>query len=206
MRITALEESAQQRDRDIADFQTKFRRLDADVGGLGSEVSEMRSGLAAEVAHLQTEVSALKAEVAAAVQPLLSSTIISDFPEIFAEFRGKQFKLLWCGSRDGFGLAEFHSRCDGHPNTITVILDIEGNIFGGFTPLKWDSSGGSKADESLKSFLFTLKNWRNVAARRFPLKTEEKHRAIYCASDRSLHFNDMAIKDNCNENTDSYAS
>jgi hypothetical protein len=30
------------------------------------------------------------------------SRIISGFPEIFTEFRGKQFSLLWRGNRDSF--------------------------------------------------------------------------------------------------------
>jgi hypothetical protein len=60
-----------------------------------------------------------------------------------------------------------------------------------------------KADDSGKSFLFTLKNPHNVAARRFALKAEEKHRAIRCHSERGPHFGDIGVKDNCNANTDS---
>jgi hypothetical protein len=44
--------------------------------------------------------------------PLLpfDSRIILYFPEIFAKFEGKQFSLLWRGSRDGFGACHFHSQ------------------------------------------------------------------------------------------------
>jgi hypothetical protein len=75
---------------------------------------------------------------------------------------------------DHFGLSrdsQFHGRCDGHANTLTVIVDTNGNIFGGFTPLTWESrrpnsatdwSNCAKADDSLKSFLFTLKNPHNA--------------------------------------------
>jgi hypothetical protein len=122
-RIAALEEWAHRRDSDSAGFHRKFARLEADIGRLASEVSQMRSGPAAEkisreVTRLQSDVSAEKAKVAAmsapsaalpAVQPSLpapapfpGSAIISDFPEIFAEFRGKHFEILWRGSRDGF--------------------------------------------------------------------------------------------------------
>jgi hypothetical protein len=96
------------------------------------------------------------------------STIISDFPEIFAEFGGKRFSLLWQGGRNGFGVRDFHDRCDGHANTLNLIEEIEGNIFGGFTPVQWESREWNgkvgnenncwKADASLKSFIFTLKN------------------------------------------------
>jgi hypothetical protein len=139
-----------------------------------------------------------------------NSAIVPDFPRLM---KTKQFTLLWRGSRDGFRCLDFHSRCDGHPNTLTVILDTNGNIFGGFTPVEWGSCkkhffGNEqafwKADPSLKSFLFTLKNPHNVPARRFALKAETKGQAIICDSDWGPHFYDIVVSDNCNENTRSY--
>jgi hypothetical protein len=99
--------------------------------------------------------------------PSFDSAIISDFPDIFSEFRQKnQISLLWRGNRDGFSAEEFRRRCDGHANTLIVILDTNGNIFGGFTPVKWTFPDNAtylyKTDDSLKSFLFTLKNPHNV--------------------------------------------
>jgi hypothetical protein len=57
------------------------------------------------------------------------SLIVSDFPQIFAPFHGMRFSLLRRGSRDGFRGCDFHSRCDGHANTLTVILETKGNGF-----------------------------------------------------------------------------
>jgi hypothetical protein len=88
-----------------------------------------------------------------------------------------------------------------------VILDKDGNIFGGFTPVEWESPGlKEKADPSLKSFLFTLKNPHNVPARRFALKAEEKDKAINCFSLGGPEFCDIAVWPNCNENTNSTTS
>jgi hypothetical protein len=134
----------------------------------------------------------------------LDSLIVSDFPEIFAEFRAKRFSLLWRGSRDGFSAGEFHGRCDGHANTLTVILDTNGNVFGGFTPVEWQSHKCFKANNSLRSFLFTLKNPHNILARRFGLKAEDKDRAIRCNSKLGPVFGDIAVSHNCNANTESF--
>jgi hypothetical protein len=85
-----------------------------------------------------------------------------------------------------------------------VILDTEGNIFGGFTPVEWESrdfDNRFKADASLKSFLFTLKNPRNFPARRFALRAERKDKAIICRSDWGPNFYDISASDNCNTNT-----
>jgi hypothetical protein len=65
--------------------------------------------------------------------------IVPALPTIFAEFRGKRFSLLWQGGHDGFGARDFYRRCDGHANTLTVILDTVGNIVGDFTPVEWES-------------------------------------------------------------------
>jgi hypothetical protein len=74
-----------------------------------------------------------------------SSAIVADFPKLFEDFKKKQFTLLRRGSSDGFGAYEFfHSRCDWHPNTLTVILDTDGNIFGRFSPVMWDSPEADK--------------------------------------------------------------
>jgi hypothetical protein len=147
----------------------------------------------------------------------LGSVIISTLPEILAEFHGKVFSLLWRGSRDGFDAHVFLSRCEGHANTLTIILDTNGNIFGGFTPLKWEwhEDHYLKADPSLKSFLFTLKNPHNFPARRFALKAEKKDEAIWCScrnisgcvDPRGPAFgNDIRVSPNCNADTKSYTS
>jgi hypothetical protein len=87
-----------------------------------------------------------------------ASVIVAHFPELFAEFRGKRFTLLWRGSRDGFRAWGFHGRCDGHAPTLTLIQDTAGNFFGGFTPVEWESRTGSwaecfKANPSLESLV-----------------------------------------------------
>jgi hypothetical protein len=142
--------------------------------------------------------------------------IVPDFPKLFEDFKRKQFTLLWRGSRDGFGAGDFHRRCDWHPNTLTVILDTDGNIFGGFTRVEWESRQWNgkakemnncfKIDRYRKSFLFTLKNQHNVPPRRFALKAEPQDMAIYCNLARGPHFNDIGVFDKCNANTDNFAS
>jgi hypothetical protein len=134
---------------------------------------------------------------------VFDSRIISDVPDIFAEFQEKRFSLLWRGSRDGFTAKAFHRRCDGRGNTLTVILDTKGNIFGGFTPVKWEPGRKYKADDSQKSFLFTLKNLHNIPARRFALNAEQKNYALECDYRWGPCFGvcDIHVSDNCNANT-----
>jgi hypothetical protein len=135
-----------------------------------------------------------------------ASLIVADFPELFEDFGRKRFTLLWRGSRDGFGARGFHGRCNCHAPTLTLIEDTEGNIFGGFMPVKWESQKHGiptswrlwyyKAGPSLKTFIFTLKNPHNYSARTFALKIE--NRAIECDYSWGPFFRDNCVPDNCN--------
>jgi hypothetical protein len=66
----------------------------------------------------------------------LDSLIGSEYPSLFEEFRATHFNLLWRGSRDGFTAREFHRRCDGRANTLTLILGTEENVFDDFTSIE----------------------------------------------------------------------
>jgi hypothetical protein len=83
-----------------------------------------------------------------------------------------------------------------------VILDTDGNIFGGFTPviwasLKWSSGNSIKADQSMKSFLFTLKNPHQLPPRIFRLR--KKDEAIDCDEQYGPCFGqDVWVCNNCN--------
>jgi hypothetical protein len=64
-------------------------------------------------------------------------------------------------------------------------------------------------DNSLKSFLFSLKNPRNTNAMRFGLKENQKSYAISCdAGDGPAFGNgrDIRVLNDCNLNTDSYTN
>jgi hypothetical protein len=135
----------------------------------------------------------------------IQSLLRNNIPVIFAELADKRFELLYRGSRDGFKIAEFHRRCDGRRDTITVIESKGGNVFGGHTPLPWSSSAGYQTDSSLKTFLFTLKNPHGISPRKFMVKNGGV-KAIYCTGDR-LAFgaeHSLCIWDNCTERTDNH--
>jgi hypothetical protein len=146
--------------------------------------------------------------------PGWNSVIIPEFAKLFDEFAWRRSTLLWRGSRDGFEAGEFHKRCDRHTNTLTVILDRNGNIFGGFTPVAWESriwngqygknNNCWKEDPRSISFLFTMQNPMGFPPRRFALRPEKKNEAIACYAACGPAFGgDVVISSNCNLNTNS---
>jgi hypothetical protein len=98
-----------------------------------------------------------------------NSKILSEIPPVLSEFENKRWILRYRGTRDGFRASNFHSKCNGKKNTITIIETTKGYVFGGYTPVKWDSSGSAKTDGTRESFLFNFRNPRNIASRKFTL-------------------------------------
>ena len=82
---------------------------------------------------------------------LLRSLLPSDLTEMRLKF-----ELLYRGSRDGMTAADFHRLCDGKTDTVCVIKDSNGNVFGGFADKAWSMQ--SSYVKSEKSFLFSLKS------------------------------------------------
>jgi hypothetical protein len=131
--------------------------------------------------------------------------ILPTIPLCLRDLQEKRWTLLYRGSRDGFGSSNFHQKCDGKSNTLTVIETTKGFVFGGFTPVGWDSSGNYKADNSQKSFLFTVKNPRGSEGRKFVMANSAN--AILCDRTSGPTFgngNDIHVANGCNGNTSSY--
>ena len=56
----------------------------------------------------------------------------------------KKFSLLFRASNEGFLANNFHSKCDGKKNTVTLVETLNGKRFGGFTDIAWDQSSSYK--------------------------------------------------------------
>jgi hypothetical protein len=139
----------------------------------------------------------------------LDSQIARELPtNILQEMQGREFRLLWRASRDGFNAREFHSRCNGHSNTLTLVMDVGGNIFGGFTPCAWEEgfrkdqkSNKYQTDMSRRSFVFTVKNPWGLAPMRFAAMGNGH---ICCREDLGPSFgNALFIYSNSDANTKS---
>jgi hypothetical protein len=124
----------------VNELQSADSQRRADLARLGTEIPTVRKALDdANVNSLRKEVSDLQTSVSVARGAVecgqMDSRIVTDAKRINQRFGHSCFKLLWRGSRDGFQIQQFHDRCDCRPNTVTLILDSDGNIFDGFTPV-----------------------------------------------------------------------
>jgi hypothetical protein len=119
----------------------------------------------------------------------------------------QKLELKYRASRDGFKASDFHSHCDGIPNTLTVIKARSGNIFGGFTEHAWHSRNEFVTDP--EAFIFSLVNKEEK-----PFKvmcSNEGDHAIFCGPEvgpcfggDDENFDDICIHSDSNINKMSY--
>jgi hypothetical protein len=107
-----------------------------------------------------------------------------------------------------------HGRTDQSQKEPDLVRSHCRHIFGGFTPVRWDSRKWKKkkgiedncwkADPTVTSFLFKLNNLHNIAPWKLVLKKERNNEAIYFRSEWSLCFGDIGVCDRCDTNNHSY--
>jgi hypothetical protein len=103
-----------------------------------------------------SKINSFDSEILTDVKQCLELIDLCDFSP------NDKWSLLYRGTRDGFGSRVFHSRCDGHSNTLTVLKAKQSSyIFGGFTMAKWESSPKGKLKSDPNAFLFSLTNKDN---------------------------------------------
>ncbi len=140
------------------------------------------------------------------------SEILKDLKQCFelidlCEFSpNDKWSLLYRGTRDGFGSDVFHSKCDNHSNTLTIIKANGSEfIFGGFTTVSWDSSNGWKSDPN--AFIFSLTNKDNQPLK-MKVDLDEHESAIRCYPEYGPTFGggfDILIVDKANTTMESYS-
>jgi hypothetical protein len=146
-----------------------------------------------------SNVNSLKSQILKDEQQLLKLIELCEFSPNY------KWTLLYRGCRNGFGAVDFHSRCDGHANTLTI-LKANGSsyIFGGFTTVKWESSNKHKSDPD--AFLFSLTNKDNKPVKMNIDPNRHKY-GIYCHSEYGPSFGyDIHIANNANTTMDSYSN
>jgi hypothetical protein len=117
-----------------------------------------------------------------------------------------KWNLIYRGTRDGFGAKDFHSKCDGHSNTMSILKAKESEfIFGGYTTVSWESSARGKYKSDPNAFIFSLKNKDNQPLK-MKIDPNGHHRAIYCYSSFGPTFGgDIHIADDANTTMNSWS-
>jgi hypothetical protein len=153
------------------------RCMKSAIGLLSKSFESLTPGILASIANRLSLSVIIAPDRRRFALPPIDSQILSSPPQIFSVFRSKEVRLLYRGSRDGFQSGAFHRCCNGHPNTLTLISSDQHCIFGGYSPLVWNSRNTWVSDPTLSSFVFTIENPHGLGPHIFPQK--EAGNAIY---------------------------
>ncbi|EGG19866.1 hypothetical protein DFA_06969 [Cavenderia fasciculata] len=121
----------------------------------------------------------------------------------------KKFKLLYSGSRDGFESKTFHNKCDGKGPTLSIIMNDDGDVFGGFKKENWT---GNSIKTGPSSFLFSIVSQNQTKPSMFSPKDmkETSEFTILPLDNVGIIFGDdgwgidLYIADKSNTNKDSF--
>ncbi len=67
---------------------------------------------------------------------------------------------MYKATRDGFQAEKFHLKCDDINNTVTIVMNDLGYVFGGFASVNWNSrfykveDSNSSVIHKLRQFLY----------------------------------------------------
>ena len=115
-------------------------------------------------------------------------------------------KLLYKGTRDGFGASDFHRLCDRKGKTIVIVKSTNGYIFGGYSAIEWQSKGAHVFNQ--KCFLFSVKNANGSKMIKLANDGPNQY-SIFDYAPYGPTFgggHDMHISNNCNSVTTSYSN
>ncbi|CAD8129773.1 unnamed protein product [Paramecium sonneborni] len=95
----------------------------------------------------------------------------------------KNFTQIYLGSRDGLSAYAYWNKVNNKSDLIIIFKSKSGNIFGGFSPCKWQYYQGYVQDNTLSSFLFS-----QTHDQIYPLKEANKAQAIYSNQSYGAYF------------------
>jgi len=120
----------------------------------------------------------------------------------FPKGKESKLKLLYRGSRDGFGVSDFNNKYEKQGPTVTKNKNEKNQVFNGFTTQSWSSSNEWKRDS--EAFLYFLRSSNTKQKpQKWAIKAGCEENAIYGSSSHGPRFGggaDLILHNNCNSN------
>jgi len=122
--------------------------------------------------------------------------------------RKKKWKLLFRASKDGFASTQFHAKCDNKGTTVTVIQSTMNHVFGGYTTLAWQASGGAYQQDP-KAFIFLLRSTNKMYKKPQKWTVKNVSNSVYHSSSYGPTFGggfDFYLCSGCDTTNSSYSN
>jgi hypothetical protein len=209
LQIETTKEMHQKQEKSLNEFQLKLNEM-TQINDDLKATNEFQPNLSSfnqedlfgsiKLNEFCSYMNALKSQILKGEQQCLELIQLCEFST------NDKWSLLYRGTRDGFSSSDFHSKCDGHSNTLTI-LKAKGRefIFGGYTEAEWESPTNGKYKSDPNAFIFSLTNKDNQPLK-MKIKLNEHEFSINCHSRYGPIFgNDIHIANNANTTMNSYS-
>ena len=153
----------------INNLVNKVNSLEKQVETLNKEVTKNKK----DIEKLFNEINELK-KVKESIPKEITNNIdskivnykeiefIANYLKQTALFQNKEinFNLLYRGTRDGDDTINLHKKCDKYKNVIIFMKSEQGNRYGGFSNIGWESRDKGKYEYPIdnNAFLFSIDN------------------------------------------------
>lgn len=84
----------------------------------------------------------------------------------------KKYTQLFSSASDGCDPSTFHTNCDNKGPTVTLVHNINGSVYGGYSSVSWMSGSGESVFD-MNAFLFLLTGSIRKKSCKFTIKTPE---------------------------------
>ena len=171
-RVNILEQKYQEDKNKIDDLQQKINKEEKILNDINIKIKENKNENKI-IKEIQMELDIINSEFYDSFKYIKNNdikleTVIINKVELAQINNGirrqkkaniKKMNLLYRSTRDGGSINDYHSKCDGHKNLLTLVKTTDGRKFGGFSSLQLKISGGSQKDDT--AFIFSLDKKQN---------------------------------------------
>ncbi|CAG2253401.1 unnamed protein product [Mytilus edulis] len=84
----------------------------------------------------------------------------------------KKYTQLYSAASDGCDPSTFHTKCDNKGPTVTLVHNVNGSVYGGYSSVSWLSGSGESVYDA-NAFLFLLTGGNKKKPCKFNIKTPE---------------------------------
>ena len=171
-RVDILEQESQEDKNKIESLQQKLNKEDKIWDDLSINIQEIKN-VNKIIKEFQNELVILNSEYYDSFKYIknnnikLETVIINNLELAQINFgirrqkkaNIKKMNLLYRSKRDGGNVKDYHSKCDGHKNLLTLVKTTDGKKFGGFSSLQLKITGREQKDDT--AFIFSLDEKQN---------------------------------------------
>jgi len=114
---------------------------------------------------------------------------------------------IYRASKDGFSSLAFHTKCDNHTNTLTIVKSKTGYIFGGYTNIPWKTVpkfSEAVGDDGL-TFTFSLRDPKTTFKFQYIKGMKEIDYEPHKTGLLGGFNENFYLSSNCDKNNDSFS-